>query len=110
MASEYSFKLTRRAARDLDEILSYIAVKLSNPTAAGDFADDLQKAIDEACTFPESGSAVINEFLPVDYVRKKIVSKYVMYYIPDAEKKEIQILRIVYGRRNLSEIIEKMNS
>lgn len=110
MESEYNFKFTRRAAKDLDEILSYIAVKLSNPKAAKDFADSLQSAIDEACAFPESGSSVINEFLPIDNVRKKIISSYIMYYLPDDDVKEIRILRIVYGRRNLSEIIKEMNS
>lgn len=109
MASKFGYRLTKRAASDLDGIVSYIAVELANPQAASDFVDKLQENIEEARAFPESGSLVHNEFLQIDNVRKKFVGNYVMYYLPDAEENLIYILRIVYGKRNIEEILNKLD-
>lgn len=54
----------------MDDIVGYIAEELANPTAVSDFVDKLQGAIEEARSFAESGSLVINEFIPNTEVRK----------------------------------------
>lgn len=109
MASKFGYRLTNRAESDLDEIVRYIAVELANPQAASDFVDNLQAHIEEARPFPESGSLVQNEFLQVDNVRKKLVGNYIMYYLPEMEEKLIYVLRIVYGKRNMDEILKKLD-
>ena len=83
----------------------YITVDLANPQAASDFVDKLQDTIEEARVFPESGSLVHNEFLYI----KKLVGNYIMYYLLDIEENIIYILRIVYGKRNLDEILKKLD-
>ena len=109
MVSEFGYQLTTKAEADLDGIVSYIAVQLENPQAATGFLNKLQDAIHEACSFPESGSPVVNEFLPYKDIRKKLVGNYIMYYFPDMNTKTIYVLRVVYGRRNLDEILREMN-
>jgi toxin ParE1/3/4 len=109
MASKFGYRLTRRAASDLDEIVSYIAIELANPQAASNFVDKLQDSIEEARVFPESGSLVHNEFLQVEDVRKKLVGNYIMYYLPSKEDKIIYVLRIIYGNRNMDEILAKLD-
>ena len=64
MASDFACQLTEKAEADLEEIVSYIAVQLENPQAAAGFLNTLQNAIQEACSFPESGTLVVNDFLP----------------------------------------------
>ena len=91
MESEWDYRLTEKADADLDDVVQYIAVELANPKAASDFVDKLQSAIEEARSFPESGSLVINE------------------YLPDSEQKTIFVLRIVYGRRNIDEILRQIS-
>ncbi|WPK69169.1 hypothetical protein EUCA11A_33570 [Eubacterium callanderi] len=109
MASKFGFKLTQKADVGLDDIVSYIAVELSNAKAATDFMDNLQDAIDEICAFPQSGSLVVNEFLPEIEIRKKLVDNYIMYYLPDFTEKLIFMLRIVYVRRNMDEILRYLD-
>ncbi len=109
MASKFGYRLSKRAEADLDGIVSCIAVELTNLQAASDFIDKLQDNIEEARNFPESGSLVHNEFLQVENVRKKLVGNYIMYYLPDTEEKLIYILRIVYGKRNMDEILNKLD-
>ncbi len=109
MESKWGYRLTQKADADLDDIVGYIAVDLANPTAASDFVDTLQRVIEEARSFPESGSPVVNEFVPNTEVRKKTVGNYLMYYLPDSAEKMIFVLRIVYGRRNMDEILRQLN-
>ena len=109
MASKFEYRLTKRAESDLDGIVWYITVDLANPQAASDFVDKLQDTIEEARAFPESGSLVDNEFLQIENVRKKLVGNYIMYYLPDIGENIIYILRIVYGKRNLDEILKKLD-
>ena len=52
MESKYQYRLSQKAEADLDGIVSYIAVELSNPQAASDFVDKLGKVIDEIRSFP----------------------------------------------------------
>lgn len=109
MASKFGYRLTKRAESDLDGIVSYITVDLANPQAASDFVDKLQDTIEEARAFPKSGSLVHNEFLQIENVRKKLVGNYIMYYLLDIDENIIYILRIVYGKRNLDEILKKLD-
>ena len=109
MASKFGYQLTKRAESDLDGIVSYMAVELANPQAASDFVDKLKDNIDEARAFPESGSLVDNEFLQVENLRKKLIGNYIMYYLSDIRKKIIYILRIVYGKQNITEIHIKLD-
>lgn len=109
MASKFGYRLTKRAESDLDGIVSYIAVELSTPQAASDFVDKLKDNIDETRAFPESGSSVDNEFLQVENLRKKLIGNYIMYYLPDMREKIIYILRIVYGKQNITEIHIKLD-
>ena len=109
MVSKFGYRLTKRAESDLDGIVSFIAVFLANPQAASDFVDKLQDNIEEARAFPESGSLVHNEFLQLESVRKKMVGNYIMYYLPDMGEEIIYVLRIVYRKRNMDEILKKLD-
>ena len=109
MVSKFGYRLTKRAESDLDEIVSYIAVELENPQAASNFVNKLQANIEEARVFPESGSLVHNEFLQVENIRKKLIWNYIMYYLPNRKEKMIYILRIVYSKRNMDEILKKLD-
>lgn len=108
MESKWGYRLTEKADADLDNIVQYIAVELANPQAASEFLDKLQAAIEETRSFPESGAPVVNEYLPDTAVRKKLVGNYILYYLPDSAKRTIYVLRIVYGRRNMDEILRQI--
>jgi len=110
MSFKYQYRFTKKAEIDLDEILSYISIELSNPDAASGFLKDLQTVIDSICAIPKIGRIVENEFLPDREVRKSLVGNYILYYLPDTKKKIIYILRILYGRRSLDELVREINN
>lgn len=109
MASKYQYRLSQKAADDLDGIVSYIASELSNPQAAADFLGRLEKVIDEIRSFPESGAPVNNEFLSNTKLRKKTVGSYLLYYLSVPEAETVYIVRIVYGKRNMEEILRQLD-
>ena len=108
MESKYKYQFTKKAKVDLDDIINYIAIELSNSKAASDFLDKLQRILEETVSFPESGSLVHNEFLPNLGIRKKPIDNYIMYYLHNFTEKSILVLRIIYGRRNIEEMIRKL--
>lgn len=105
MASKYKYKFTAKAKQDLDDILNYIIKNLKSPEAAKNLLGKLFAAIEEARTFPLSGILVENELIAYNNIRRKIVDNYVVYYLTDSESKTLYILRIVYAKRNLDEIL-----
>ncbi len=109
MASKYGYMMTQKAKSDLDEIVLYIAVNLTNQTAASNFINKLLEIIEETREYPKSGAIVSNEFLHSVNVRKKSVGSYIMYYFLSAEEKIIYILRIIYSKRNVDEIIKDLD-
>ena len=108
MECKYSYRFTEKAEQDLDEILRYISVDLVNPTAAQNLGRKIFEKIDVVCVFPESGAPVDNEFLADKTIRKLSVDNYVIYYKAHYEEKAISIVRIVYAKRNLDEILKTM--
>ena len=108
MASEYSYFFTEKAEQDLDEILRYISLDLANPIAARNFGKKLFEKIDLIRAFPLVCPIVDNEFISGKDVRKLFIDNYVVYYEALADKQIIYILRIVFGKRNMDEIIKSV--
>jgi len=108
MANKYSYKFAPKAQNDLNEVLLYIEQELSNSKAAKDLADELFVKIDNIREFPLSGRVVDNEFFIDQTLRKFIVGKYIVFYKVNQEAKTIIIVRIVYGGRNIDEILKTL--
>ncbi len=108
MAFDYSYRFTEKAVQDLDEILHYISVELDNPIAAKNLGKKIFDQIDNVRCFPESGALVSNDYLADKTIRKMIVDHYVVYYKAHHEEKMISIVRVVYGKRNLDEILRQI--
>lgn len=102
------YRFTSKAENDLDEILEYISSNLANPPAAKSFYEDLFSKIELICHFPESCEKISNKYVKINGVRKVLVNNYVVYYVYEPKEKLITIIRIVYGRRNLEEIINAL--
>lgn len=108
MASKFLYKFAELAEQDLDDILDYIAEELNNRTAAVNLGRKIFESIDMLCLYPETGLLVDNEYLVDRLVRRMLVDNYIIFYKPIAEEKTIYILRIVYGYRNLDNIVRKI--
>ncbi len=101
---KFKYVFTEIAEKDLNDILDYISTDLKNPIAASNFLDKVKKCIEQLIVFPDSGSKVINEYLPKYEIRKKVVNNYVIYYLPNYDLKRIEIIRVVYARKDMNKL------
>lgn len=108
MEFEYSYRFTEKAVQDFDEIIRYISIDLANPIAAQNLGKKVFEKIDVVREFPDSGAPIDNDFLSDKVVRKLLVDNYIIYYKAHYDEKIISIVRIVYGKRNLDEILRKI--
>ncbi|MBE6548779.1 MAG: type II toxin-antitoxin system RelE/ParE family toxin [Ruminococcaceae bacterium] len=105
MEFECSYRFTEKAVQDFDEILRYMSVDLANPAAAQKLGKNIFEKIDIVRVFPDSGAPIENEFLSEKTVRKLLADNCIIYCKTHYEEKIISIVRIVYGKRNLDEIL-----
>ncbi|HBE15351.1 MAG TPA: type II toxin-antitoxin system RelE/ParE family toxin [Ruminococcaceae bacterium] len=106
----YNYSFTREAEKDFDEILHYMTDTLDNPSAASAFMEKMEKVISEIRHFPRCGSLVENELITLKDIRKMPISNYLLYYRLNEIDECIHILRIIYGRRNMDNVLNEMNA
>lgn len=105
--TEYSLVITAPALEDLNDIRSYIADRLNNPSAASEFSDKIFHYAESLILFPkrnrvrkkiEKGRKILGiRYMPVD--------NFIIIYCVDDSKHTVNILRVMYGRRNLTSIM-----
>lgn len=96
---------TELALRDLDSILAYIAVSLSNPTAATAFADAVEDCCSRLEKMPLMFELCRDPRLRAMGYHKAVIRSYVMVYKVDESTKTVYVLRFFYGRQDYEKLI-----
>ena len=101
MPSKFSLQYTASFDEDLRNIYKYIAHNLQNPEAASEQVDRIMLATTSIALFPKAYRVRGNNrygkevrFFPVD--------NYVIIYSVDDANYIVNILRVLYGRRNMN--------
>ena len=108
MGIKYAYSFAPKARTDLEDVLRYIEEELSNPKAAVDMAKTFFEKIDTLRASPLSGRKIDNEYVLDQNLRKFFVGKYIVFYKPDEDNRTIIIVRIIYGGRNVDDILKTM--
>lgn len=108
MASEFTYHLTDIAQEDFDNLIGYMVEKLCNPEAAIAFADDIESALENLCSFPLKGLLVDNPYLPVKNVRMLVVRQYNIYYLSNEEEKIITVIRIGHSLQDQERLLKEV--
>lgn len=93
---DYSLYITDTANESLDEIVYYMVHKLKNPLAATNFLNEIQKKYEKVCKNPEMYECVRDRRLALKGYRKIPVDNYVIIYLINDEKREIEIRDVFY--------------
>ena len=100
----YKLRYLPFARKDLEAITDYIVDTLKAPKAAFDFIDAVEEGINRLCEHPFS-CRVYQPIKPVDLeYRVLAIKNYLVFYIVLDDTVEIH--RVVYGRRNLPQLIK----
>ena len=93
------------AKNDLTEIAGYISSELKAPEAALRLAEKIVSATERLSEFPYSCPV----YVPVrplgrEYRRLR-VENYLVFYCVDEDEKNVTVMRIIYGRREIEKTI-----
>jgi addiction module RelE/StbE family toxin len=101
---EYIIKYLPVAKKDLLEIVDYICKTLNAPKTALDFIDEIEEKIINLKNNPYSHRLYRpSEPIETEY-RLLSVKNYLVFYV--VLNNTIEIHRVIYNKRNLSEIIK----
>ena len=101
----YKLIISEFAHQDLDNIISYIAVKLANPTAAVNLLNEVDKCYNYLKNNPLMYEKCQDKNLKKENYRKALIKNYVLIYKVNENTKTVSIMRIFYGAQNYIELI-----
>lgn len=95
----YSVNISSQADKDIRAIYEYIALTLMSPENANAQLSRLEDRINKLDNLPKRFPKYKNEirFMPVD--------NYLVFYTVDDVSKNVSILRVMYGKRNIEKTL-----
>lgn len=106
---QYEVKITKVAYSHMREIISYVSSELFSPIAADRLLDKFHGAINGLSDMPERFSLVDEEPWRTEGIRRIVVSNFLIYFRIDKSKSEVQVIGVIYGRRNQSVQLAKLD-
>jgi len=103
--NKYALNIYPRAQSDLEDIFRYISEELCNPSAAAALIDDIDESLDRVCLNPFMCPLVRSSLIKDKTLRKLIVKNYIVFYRPIEQKREIQVVRVLYGMMDYEKIL-----
>ena len=103
----YQVILSDAANRDLRNIFEYIFYELKAPQSASGMLDKLEKAVLSLEKMPNRHRIIEREPWLSRKVRLMPVGNYVVIYFVDDNKYEVNIMRIIYGGRDIDAELRK---
>jgi toxin ParE1/3/4 len=101
----YKLIVSELAHQDLDNIVSYIAIQLANPTAAEDFLDEVVKCYGYLKSNPMMYAKCQDKQLGEKGYRKAVIKNYVLVYKINDTSKTVGILRFFYSAQDYVKLI-----
>lgn len=95
----YSVNISAQADKDIRAIYEYIALTLMSPENANAQLSRLEDRINKLDNLPKRFPKYKNEirFMPVD--------NYLVFYTVDDVSKNVSVLRVMYGKRNIEKTL-----
>lgn len=108
MKNEYDVRITPQAQEQLEELFYYIAYNLQSPSAAKTMLDTLQNAIASLKALPNRVTLTDEEPWRSLGVHKMVVKSYLVYFLVDEAKSQVQVTAIIFSKRDQARALEVM--
>ncbi len=103
---KYDLRIVTAAEQDLNQIFGYIADVLHEPEAAVRLLLSFREAIDSLRTLPFRQRPLKEEPYAALGVRRLFVGNYIVFYSAVERNTTVQILRVLYKRREWQALLE----
>ena len=107
MSETYTIKYSAKAINDLRDIYSYIAFNLQAPETAAKMVRRIRNSIKELDFMPERNPILDWEPWNSLNTHKMRVGNYLVFYIVDLLQSSVSIVRIVYGKRDITKALSE---
>lgn len=101
----YKVVISDEGKQDLNGIAHYIAVDLQEPVTALNQIKRIRAEVFTLESMPERYGLVQDEYLAVQGIRKISVDNYLVFYTVSRSEKSVNIVRVLYSRRDWCNII-----
>lgn len=108
MEKEYTVKITEYARKQLQEISDYVAGELMSVETADKMIVEFENKIQSLAYFPTRISLTEEEPWHSTGIRKMVVNNYLVYFWINDEERKVQVTAVVYGGREQSQQLGKM--
>ena len=102
----YNLEFLPIAKKDMDDIIFYISNNLKNNTAAAKTAQNFIKEANQILEMPYSYPIYQTKGKLKQMYRSKIIDNFIMFYTINEENKIITIIRVLYQKRDISNILQ----
>ena len=102
---KYKIQFSKDARNDLKDIYIYIKYNLQEPVIAKKFIDKIRNEIYKLRDNPTIYAIIKDEIIKKREIRKIKVNNYIVFYRLEENNKIVEIVRIMYGRRNWTNIL-----
>ena len=109
MTNSYSIFFSGKALNDISDIYSYIAFELLVPQTAAKQVDRIRKAVRSLESMPSRHAIVDWEPWKSARMRKIFIDNFIVFYVVEEDSRCVNIVRIVYGKRDIENIVEETN-
>lgn len=103
--NKYKIQFSKDAKTDLIDIYSYIKYNLQEPIIAKKLLKRIREEIYKLEDNPTIYTIIKDEFIKKREIRKIKVNNYIVFYKVEERNKIVEIVRIMYGRRNWTSIL-----
>lgn len=103
----YKIQYTTEARRDLRDIFTYISTELLVPEIAKNQARRIMDAVNTLDEFPMRHSLYKDEPWNSAGLRYLPIDNYIILYLPNEENGIVNIVRIMYGGRDISKQLDE---
>lgn len=110
MADSYSVEITPYAECALREIGQYIAVNLQSPQNAISTLSAIRKEIRSLCFMPARIALTPDEPWGTEGIHRMLVKNFYVYFWINEVKKLVQVINVVYARRDQKAQLSQMDS
>lgn len=98
---------TQKALTNLESIYSYIADDLQAPENAKRTTTEILNGVDSLTNMPSRNPLYDKEPWRSMGMRKLIVKNYIIFYLTNLDDNKIIIIRVVYGKRDISKVLDE---
>ncbi|MBP3831522.1 MAG: type II toxin-antitoxin system RelE/ParE family toxin [Clostridia bacterium] len=103
--NKYKIQFSKDARKDLKDIYIYIKYSFQEPVIAKKLIDKIKKEIYKLEDNPTIYAIIRDEIIKKREIRKVKVNNYIVFYRLEENNKIVEIVRIMYGRRNWTNIL-----